>query len=171
METNHYCEQLVRVKQAKWQTALLRILQVMTVAYFATGLLNNVLFLFGFLLLLLTWFWKRKITLEYDYQYLDGVLQVDKIINLKKRKTCGQYDMDKLCLMAPEGDEGLDAYLNQSGVKTVDYSSRDEASQKRYVAVYRAKETLCLILEPSEQMVQTMWRAAPGKVVRKRKEC
>ena len=172
MESNNYCEVLVKVQATKMERLLAKLLWIMMAVYFVVGVIWNVLFLLlGVVFLVLALVWKRRLALEYEYQYLDGTLQVDKIIDMKKRKKCGRYDVENLCVMAPEGDEHLTPYLNRKDARMVDYTSRSQNGESRYVAVYRGKgEHCCATLEPTDKLVQLMWRSAPGKVIRKRKE-
>lgn len=170
MESNQFCEHLVRVYRPKWRKWLPKALQIAGVAYILLGLVYLLFIPVGIIFLIAAHFLKKKVSEEYDYQYLDGVLQIDLITNLKDRKTCGHYDLEKLSIMAPEGHERLEPFVKGSNVKVVDYTSRSPEAPGCYVAVFRAKETLCLLLEPTEEMVQAMWRTVPSKVIRKRKE-
>lgn len=170
MESNLFCEQLIKVYRPKWERWLPKVLRIAGVAYILLGLFYLLLIPVGILFFIIAHLLGRKGDQEYDYQYLDGVLQVDLITNLKDRKTCGRYDMEKLCVMAPDGDERLESYVKGKDVKIENYTSKAPDAGICYVAVFRAKETVCLLLEPNETMVQTMWRAAPSKVVRKKKE-
>ncbi|MGM9538712.1 MAG: hypothetical protein ACI3VN_10315 [Candidatus Onthomonas sp.] len=172
MESSGYCEVLVKVKASKTERTVQRVLWILT--YVFLGL--SVLFLFMGMFHLLFWpltlvffiaamVWRRKLNIEYEYQYLDGSLRIDKIIAMKKRKKCGRYEIDNLYAMAPEGDEHLAGYQNRDGVKQTDYSSHDKEAPNRYQLVFQNE---LVIFEPSEDMVRQIWRTAPSKVTRKK---
>lgn len=165
MESSGYCEVLVKVQPLKWERIMLRVISVLGVIYLALGLIYIIFLLLAVIFLVVAAIWKRRQCVEYEYQYLDGSLRIDRIIAMKKRKKVGRYELDNLQVMAPEGDDRLQGYLSRSDVKQLDYSSRDEAAPNRYVMVFQGQY---IILEPSEAMVQMIWRAAPSKVVRKR---
>lgn len=171
MESSGYCEVLVKVKASRTEELIGKGLWIAT--WVCLGL--SLLFLFLGMFHLLFWpltlvffiaakVWKRKLSVEYEYQFLDGSLRIDKIIAMKKRKKGGRYDTENLYLMAPEGDEHLEPYRKREGMKTADYSSQDPQAPNRYWMVFANQ---CLILEPTEEMVRLVWRSAPSKVIRR----
>lgn len=172
MESSGYCEVLVKVKATKTEQTVQRVLWILT--YVFLGL--SVLFLFMGMFHLLFWpltlvfliaalVWRRRLSIEYEYQYLDGSLRIDKIIAMKKRKKCGRYEMDNLYAMAPEGAEQLAAYQKRDNLKQADYSSHDKEAPNRYQLVFQNE---LVTFEPSEDMVRQIWRTAPSKVTRKK---
>lgn len=167
MESNSYCEVLVKVKPAKVERVFQNVFWVLSAVYLALGLIY-IIFLVPFIIfLILSLVWKRKLSQEYEYQYLDGDLRIDRIISMRKRKKAARYDIDNLCLMAPEGDERLQPWLKRNDGKKLDFSAHDPDSPNRYVLVFQAGGVQCVTLDPSREMVQIMWRAAPSKVIRK----
>lgn len=173
MESNGYCEVLVKVKASKTEETSQRVLWLSSwvllaldiFLLFGTGRANAILWILWLAALIGALVLKRKMSVEYEYQYLDGSLRVDKVIAMKKRKKAGRYELDNLYLMAPEGDERLAPYQNREGMKQVDYSSHDQTAPNRYQLVFQSE---LVTFEPTENMVRQIWRAAPSKVVRKR---
>lgn len=105
----------------------------------------------------------RSYNLEYEYSYLDGELDVDRIICKSSRKKCASFDFKKLELMAPLGSQS-ELRLSHRKYKEYDYSSGD-TSAKRYAAyVMKDNETVKLIFEPNEEMLKSIDYIARGKV-------
>ncbi|MCC8182809.1 MAG: hypothetical protein LIO45_07575 [Clostridiales bacterium] len=168
MESSSFCEVLVKVKPTKWENILHRVLWVLTFVYLALGLVYLIFLAFFLVFLIAALLYGRHLRLEYEYQYLDGSLRIDRITNRSRRKRLGMYAMENLTLMAPEGHDRLAPYASRNDIKVLDYSSRDPTAELRYMLVFQGGGVVqLLLLEPTEAMVQAMWRAAPSKVVRK----
>ena len=169
MEQSSYCEVLVKVVPTKLDKALQRLLWSLCVFFFVAGIVFFLPLLLGTIACLaIALVRRRRMNLEYEYQYLDGSLRIDRIIAMSKRKKAGRYELENLAVMAPEGDERLQEYLKRPDLKRVDYSSRVTEADNRYVMVFHGGGTQYLLLNPTPEMVQLIWRAAPSKVVRKR---
>lgn len=100
--------------------------------------------------------------IEYEYLYVGGDIDVDKIMAKRKRKTVGSYSKDNLEVMAPTGSDHLAEYLK--GVKVIDYTSMDP-KVKTWTLVYsseKASEAVCM--ELTDTIAQDMRRYAPRKV-------
>ena len=68
---------------------------------------------------------------DYEYSLVDRELRVAKILNKEKRKAVGQYDLDKLEILAPMNSHRLDSYRNRQGLKEMDFSTRDSEKTAR----------------------------------------
>lgn len=173
MQYGGYCEVLVKVQASKTDLLLQKVLWGITWVCLALSLLLFLLVEFFPLLWLLTlagligaMAWNRKINVEYEYQYVDGSLRIDRIIAMKKRKKWGRFDLEQLQLMAPEGCQQLYPYRKQEGIQHLDCSSHNPQAPNRYQLVFPHQ---LVTLEPTEEMVRLMWLAAPTKVIRPKK--
>ena len=102
--------------------------------------------------------------LEYEYLYVNGDIDVDKIMSKEKRKRCGSYNLEDLECIAPDGS---DEVKNFQG-KVYDYSSGEEG-RNVYAAIYHEKEGNYMVkYEVDDSVIDDMWRRAPRKVVRRR---
>lgn len=100
--------------------------------------------------------------IEYEYLYCDRVLTVDKILGRKKRKTIGEYAMDKIDLVAPVESSRLSEF-NKKVEKTYFYDSGVESeNHKPYAIIFGVKEKLVLDLSP--EFVKIMQKDGPRKV-------
>ncbi len=169
MEQSSYCEVLVKVVPTRLDRAVQRLLWSLFVFFLLAGMVFFLPLLLGALACLIGALVRgRGLKLEYEYQYLDGSLRIDRIIAMTKRKKAGRYELENLAVMAPEGHERLQEYLKRPDLKRVDYSSRVPEAEDRYVMVFHGGGTQYLTLNPTPEMVQLIWRAAPGKVVRRK---
>lgn len=104
-----------------------------------------------------------RLKVDYEYVFVDGQLDFDKIMGGAKRKTALRIDFEQVTIMAPMGSHALDAHNNPS-YKVKDFSSRNK-DVKPYVIVYRKGEDAYKILfEPSKKMIEAIKSKNPRKV-------
>ena len=103
--------------------------------------------------------------LEFEYLYVNGELDVDKIMSQKSRKRAASYNIaEKMELIAPWDSHEMDYYKKGNQGKVVDFSSGREDA-KVYAMVYGGdKGTEIVLLEPGEAMLKDIQRIAPRKV-------
>ncbi|MBO4412174.1 MAG: hypothetical protein J5794_08330 [Lachnospiraceae bacterium] len=106
----------------------------------------------------------RYLRVEYEYIFVTGELQIDKIYSGSVRKPGPRVDMSDVESVEPVKEEALANAKASGRVKIEDYTShRDE--YPAYMVVYRGKEGVSyLLFEPNENMLKTMWRHSPSKV-------
>ena len=109
------------------------------------------------------YFLSLNASIEFEYQYCDKEITVDKILNKSTRKNIGKYDVSKIEAFAPSRSYHLDEYKNRT-YKTVDFSSREKDQQPdpTYTIYYDGKEKI--ILEPTKEFVEAVRSVAPRKV-------
>lgn len=102
----------------------------------------------------------------YEYVFVDGQLDFDKILGGNGRKHVKRIDMDAVEVIAPKNSHALDGYRHLS-VKPQDFTSlmqTDEA--KIYVIVFKGEKGIELILfEPDENMLKLLKSKSMRKVV------
>ena len=100
--------------------------------------------------------------LEYEYLYVGGDIDIDKIMSKRKRKRVGSWSKDNLEILAPTGSDQLASYLKSGKVK--DYSSGNP-DVKTWTAVYGTESSAdIVIMELTDEIVQDLRRYAPRKV-------
>lgn len=159
-----YAECLVRRKIPMYSNVVNIVMGVVTVICVLLALSTNVI---GMILLLVsggvTYLLYRNSRVEYEYLYVDKILSVDKILGRVKRKSAWEGKMDDIQVIAPSGSHVLDEY-KQAGSKVLDFSSQLPGA-KTYTAVIRTgAETIKLIFEPDDKMLQCFRQTAPRKV-------
>lgn len=159
-----YIELLVKKKRTATDTALKTLLIALTVIAFLAGLLITPLALIVFVaLLVLDYFKLPGLDLEYEYLYVNGELDIDKIMSKQKRKRVGSFDMKNVEMVAPAKSHELDYYRNGK-IKVVDYSSGEENANVYAMLVKDDKEQKMVLFEPNQAILDDMRRIAPRAV-------
>ena len=102
--------------------------------------------------------------LEYEYLYVNGEIDIDKIMSKQKRKRVFSGDTASLELLAPTQSHELDHYKSRTDIKKSDFSSgRKDA--KTYTMILKKEQGMeMVIFEPSEVILKDMKRMAPREV-------
>ena len=101
---------------------------------------------------------------EFEYLYVNGELDIDKIMSKQKRKRVYSVDIKNLELLAPTNSHALDSYNRRQDLKTLDFSSRDEQNKSYTMIVKGEKGLERVIFEPNEVILKDMKRVAPREV-------
>lgn len=102
--------------------------------------------------------------LEFEYLYLNGEFDVDKIIAKQRRKKVINIQMDKVEIVAPTDSHHLDSFKNQK-YKSMDFSSKDP-KKKTYTMIYNGEKEKCrIIFEPNEIILKGMRTTSPRKII------
>ena len=109
------------------------------------------------------YFANQNASIEYEYQYCDKEISIDKILNKSSRKHIGTYEVEKIAVMAPSNSYHLSDYKNQT-LKTLDFSAKEKNVQPdpTYTFYYDGKEKV--IFEPSSELIAAVKAVAPRKV-------
>ncbi len=100
--------------------------------------------------------------LEYEYLYVGGDIDIDKIMAKRKRKRVESLPKDNLEVMAPTGSDHLSSYVKEGKVK--DYTSGDP-DVKTWTLVYNLEKSSEIVkLELTEDIAKDMRRFAPRQV-------
>ena len=106
----------------------------------------------------------QSLNVEYEYVFVNGDLDIDKIMNKSRRKRIFSVDADQMELLAPVGAVELMQYKK---IKTYDYTS-GKKDEKIYALIASNKGEVCKVLfEPNETIVEGFFVKAPRKVIRK----
>lgn len=160
-----YTEQLVKKKTDGKDIAMKILLIVLTVISFFIAFLMPLLILVPILFVVADVFLFRRMDVEYEYIYINGDLDIDKVMHKERRKHMLSVNVKDMELLAPEGAFQLQSY--KTG-KIYDYSSGITSVPNRYVLVFtRAGETAKILIEPNSDLVEGFFLMAPRKVIRK----
>ena len=160
-----YREILVKKKSTGADTLKKAGLIALTVLLAAAGLLiHPLLLLVAVGAGILTWFISTGLDLEYEYLYVNGDIDIDKIMSKQRRKRAASYAVENLELIAPSRSHDLDQYRGRAAVK--DFTSGDPDA-KSYTAVYSCDGGLQMVqLELDDELIADIRRIAPRKVSR-----
>lgn len=159
-----YTEQLIK-KQADSKDTLkkvgliaLTVVSVLLVFVIPVGIILPVVMIVIDVLMF------RNLNVEYEYVFVNGDLDIDKIMNKDRRKRMFSVDADQMELLAPVGAVELMQYKK---IKTYDYTS-GKKDEKIYALIASNKGEVCKVLfEPNETIVEGFFVKAPRKVIRK----
>ncbi len=163
---NSYVECLV-VSKASPIVVFLKYLCFALAIFF---LLSSILLgagVFGALLFIASgagfYFAKLNSNIEFEYQYCDKEISIDKILDKSSRKHIGNYEVEKMAIMAPSESYHLSDYKNQT-FKVLDFSARNKDAKPNptYTFYYDGKEKI--IFEPNSELVAAVKAVAPRKV-------
>lgn len=139
-------------------------LVILTVLCLAGSLMFWPLLLAGIALGVVSFLVIPRFDLEYEYLYVNGDIDVDKIMSKQKRKRCASYSLENMELMAPSNSHALDSVKNGSNVRVRDFTSLDPNAAS-YTLVFNSQQGRELVkLELEKEVVQDMKRLAPRKV-------
>lgn len=137
------------------------VLSVLASLFTTLGLIAFILLV---IFVLADYFVMPNFDVEYEYLYVNGELDVDKIMSKQKRKRVYSANMTELEIMAPSKSHALDYYNNSQGIKTRDFSSREAKNQTYTMIIKGEKGMERVIFEPDEVMLKDMKRIAPREV-------
>ncbi|MDO5136360.1 MAG: DUF6106 family protein [Eubacteriales bacterium] len=161
-----YQEHLVKKEQTGGAKAGKYAMIGLTALFVAAGLLLTPLALLIALVLgLVTYFVVIPRTdLEYEYLFVNGELDIDKIMAKSKRKRVKSLNIQEADIIAPVTSHRMDYYNSNTKLKVWDLSSGNPQN-KRYAIIIRDNgETCKVIVEPDENMAKAMRSSAPSKV-------
>lgn len=110
-------------------------------------------------------FWSR-FNVVYEYVFVDGQIDFDKIMGGDARKNAKRIDLDNALIVAPERSHSLDSYRNNPSIKVFDFTSGSpEPGNPIFTVINQGEKGLERVLfEPDENMVLLMKKKAPRKV-------
>lgn len=100
--------------------------------------------------------------IEYEYLYCDKTITVDKIMGQKKRKNIGEYELDRIELVAPLDSPRWSEYKNKNLVLSEYWSLEESEEHKPYGIVYGGG--MKIVLDLPEEFVKILQNNAPRKV-------
>lgn len=160
-----YTEVLVQKKPTGKDTAIKIGMIFLTVLFVVAGLLMIPWFLVGAVVMgVLDYFFIPRLSVEFEYLYVNGELDIDKVFSRAKRKKAGRYDLSKLEIMAPAQSHRLDSYRNNRSIKNLDYSSGEEGAKVFAMIIPAEKELQRVLFEPNDVMLQDMRMKMPRKI-------
>lgn len=104
-----------------------------------------------------------KLNIEYEYVFVDGQLDFDRISGKSKRKTVLRIDFDQVDIMAPEGSHALDSH-NQIQCDKKDFSSGRKDKKPYVIMASIDNKKLRILFEPNEKMIDTIKQKSPRKL-------
>ena len=104
----------------------------------------------------------RRMSVEYEYTYLDKEIRIDRIYNTNSRKQVDTIDLNKMEILAVKGSDALRGYANRQAAVS-DYSVGEDTDEtKVYELWYNGKRKIFLSL--NDDFMSPIVRFYPQKV-------
>lgn len=168
-----FVEQLVKKKRGikELLTVLASILGVLVVlwivpfAFMIPGV-GFALFALCVIFIYLLYFLITSINQEYEYCFTNGILDVDKIINMRKRKKMLEINVRKMEMMGTSTSAEFGKYMADSSVKKV-YACTHKAAEDLCFLIFpeESGKNIMLLFNPNEKITDAIRRYNPQKVV------
>lgn len=116
----------------------------------------------------LIWWWRMWFhsNMEYEYAYFDGTIDIDKVIDKRKRKSIISFHMNDVMQIAPVGDSLLEHAHNNPKTKYMDLSSRKNNRRVYEIILQEAGETTCISFEPDDRFLDAAFVKYGRKIKR-----
>lgn len=159
-----YMEQLVkRRSEPKYAfikgVCVLLIVVVAGLSFFISPLLLFVAFFLG----LGSYYLFQTFDVEYEYTYVNGQLDIDKILGKARRKKLVTLQMEQLEMLAPKDSHALDSLRNMK-CTFYDASANEPDHQVYEMYIRTDKELVKIYFEPKEELIDAIRQLSPRKV-------
>lgn len=158
-----YAEAGVKRKDTTATMGLRLLMIIGMVIGFFTLFLGQILGIAGAVLLVAMFFLYPRLNVEYEYVFVDGQLDFDRISGKAKRKNMLRIDFDQVELMAPISSHALDAYTYVK-CEEKNFSSCEKDSKPYVIIANVDGKKLRILFEPSEKMLSMIKQKSPRKV-------
>ncbi len=164
MNDNSYVELLVARKASPLMLVLKYLLLVLAAFSFLLGLVGNIIFIIIFIAFAVgVYFVSLHASIEYEYQYCEREITVDKILNKSRRKKVATFEVERMEAFAPSKSYHLDEYRNKDNYRKLDFSTGIENQpDTTYTMYYDGREKV--VFEPNKEFVDAIKNVAPRKV-------
>lgn len=161
--SDFYTEQLVKKQTTMKDIFIKAFLVALAIVSVFAVLMIPVAIIIPIVVIAAVVFLIRRLDVEYEYLYVNGDLDIDKIMHKAKRKKVFSTNISNMELLAPEGASELNQYGN---ARVLDYSS-GMADARRYVLVSAENGQITkLVFEPNDTIIEGIFLMAPRKVKR-----
>jgi hypothetical protein len=126
-------------------------------------LLGGVFGIAGIVIIVLMVFLLPRLNVDYEYVFVDGQIDFDRITGKAKRKTVLRIDLEQVEIIAPDGSHALDGYTNAQYEKK-DFSSGDKNVKAYIIIANKENKKYRIAFEPSEKMLGMIKQKSPRKL-------
>lgn len=161
--SDYYTEQLVKKRTSMKDVVVkaflvaLTIVSVLVVFMFPFGIIAPVI------IIVLDVIMFQRMDVEYEYLFVNGDLDVDKIMHKAKRKRIFTININDIEIVAPSDSPELNQYR---GIKANDYSSMESGAKTYTLVAVTQGEQKKIIFEPNDTIIEGLRMLAPRKVIR-----
>lgn len=110
------------------------------------------------------YFLRNNESIEYDYTFTNGILDIAKVINNAKRKKLLSADIREFEIIAPTSDAGFERMLNHQGITKRHNYFLNKGAGLYYGVFTNEGQKSMLVFEPSENMISIFKKFNPRGV-------
>lgn len=162
---DHFYEQLITTSKTgtyKIVNGAMYVFAIVGLASFTTNLILVVILL---AMAIVCFFYKQKLFVEYEYQFTNGEIDIEKIIEMKKRSKVVSFNIKEVGLIATDGSAAIKDFYNKPTSIVKCYPSTSK--KKVYVAmVTEGNNKMQLMFVPDEKFLELCYKMNP-RVVKK----
>lgn len=159
-----YTEQLVKKQTNMKDVVIKAVLVAVTIVSFLVMLM----FPFGILapvaMIVLDVIVFQRLKVEYEYLFVNGDLDIDKIMNKSRRKKMFSANVADVELLAPVDAAELRQFQN---ARIYDFTSGTGQAKEYALIVSGQGELKKIVFEPNDMIIEGFFLMVPRKVIRK----
>lgn len=160
---DRFYEQLITTSK----TSLYKTINAATFVFSFIGIvcfsINIILSILLFGLAVASFFYKQRLFVEYEYQFTNGEIDIEKIIEMKKRSKITTFHIKEVALLAPEESDAVADYGNKPKNILNCYPATSKA--KVYVAmVTEGNDKIQLRFVPDDKFLELCYKYNPRAV-------
>ncbi|MBH1939444.1 hypothetical protein I5677_00890 [Mobilitalea sibirica] len=158
-----YAEAGVKRKDTTATLALRFLMFVGIIIGFIAMFLGQIFSIVGIAMVVVLFYLLPRLNVEYEYVFVDGQLDFDKIMGKAKRKQILRIDFEQVEIMAPINSHALDSY-NHVQMDKKDFSSGTKESKPYVIIANVDNKKYRILFEPSEKMIGMIKQKSPRKL-------
>lgn len=159
-----YSELLVKKEQIGKDKAIKFLLIGLIAATAVVGVIFTLAWILTLGLGIAAYFILPNLDLEYEYVYVNGELDIDKIMAKSKRKRVQSFDLAKMEIMAPVNSHRMDYQNHNTKLKVLDFSSGNMQHKIFAMIIPDEKEVCKVLFEPDQELIENIKKSCPRKV-------
>lgn len=105
-----------------------------------------------------------RLNVQYEYIYVDGQIDFDKIMGSTKRKHMLRLDFTQIDTMAVSRSKSLDQY-NNIALKTKDFTSGNKDADVYVIIASKGNDKLRVLIEPGEDLLKCIKNKNRNKII------
>lgn len=133
---------------------------VVVFAFFVVAIRTDILMLIGAVIFavpaVIIWRKKDEAYSEFEYCFISGKIDIDQVINNKRRKSLTSFETDELEVFGKVTASNYPRYSSMQNVKKI-FAAFDKKDPDLYFAFFTApKGRVLLVFKPDEELIQNM---------------
>jgi len=126
--------------------------------------LHSLLYVVPVIAIVVAFYMIPRFNYEYEYIYVDGEFNFDRIMGGAKRKTILKIDLENVEIIAPTDSDEIVAYNHKEGMKDYNFSSLDPNARTYTLIGNMEGNYLRVVFEPNEKLIEAARAKSRSKV-------